>query len=118
MGFAFFSVESILGFTSTFVDICSATSYAFGFPSRSKCSPLDILKFLVCTLRNQDKKVSFFQVDEDVAYSEFMKTCHNMNIADQTIDGDASSLNGTIEISNKILSNIIRAFLLNSSQNK
>ena len=61
--FAFFNVESIRGFTSTFVAICSATSYSFGFPSRSKCAPLDILKFIVTTLRNQDKNVAFIRVD-------------------------------------------------------
>ena len=64
MDFAFFSVESICGFTSTFVDICSATSYPFGFPSRNKRPPLDILKFLVATLRNQDNKFAFIRVDE------------------------------------------------------
>ena len=67
MDFAFFNVESILRFTSTFEDVCSATSYPFGFPYRSKRLPLDILKFIVATLRNQDKKVSFIIVDEDVA---------------------------------------------------
>ena len=39
MDFAFFNVESIRGFTSNFVDICSSTSYYFGLPSRSKRSP-------------------------------------------------------------------------------
>ena len=59
MYFAFFNVEIIRGFTSIFLAIWSATSYPFGFPSRSKHSPLDILKFPVTTFRNQDKKVSF-----------------------------------------------------------
>ena len=63
MDFAFFNVESIRGFTSTLVAICSATSYPFGFSSRSKRPPLDILKFLVTTLINQDKKVAFVRVD-------------------------------------------------------
>ena len=54
--FAFFNVEIIRGFTSNFVAICSATSYPFGFPSRSKRPPLDILKFLVTKLRNKDKR--------------------------------------------------------------
>ena len=31
MDFSFFNVESIPGFTSTFVDICSVNSYPFGF---------------------------------------------------------------------------------------
>ena len=56
MDLAFFNVESIRGFTSTFVAICSSTSYPIGFPSRIKRPLLDILKFLVTTLRYQDKK--------------------------------------------------------------
>ena len=52
MDFSFFNVEIIRGFTSTFVAICSATSYPFGFPSISKHPLLEILEFLVTTLRN------------------------------------------------------------------
>ena len=118
---AFINVESIRGFTSTFVAICSANSYPFVFPSRSKRPPLDILKFLVTTLRNKDKKVAFIRVDEDGALSrssEFMKTCHNMNIIVQTTGGDASSLNGKSESPNKTLANIMRALLLNSIHKK
>ena len=59
MDFASFNVESIYGFTSTFVDICSTTSNPFGFSSKRKCLPLDILKYIFTTLRKQDKKVSF-----------------------------------------------------------
>ena len=77
------NVESIREFTSIFVDICYATSYPFGFTSIGKHPPLDILKFLVTTLRNQDKKVAFIGVDEYGSLSkssDFMKTCHNMYI--------------------------------------
>ena len=76
MYFAFLNVELIRGFTLTFVAICSATSYPFGFTPRRKCTPLDVLKFLVATLINQDKKVAFIQVNEYGAlarYSEIMK---------------------------------------------
>ena len=87
MDFAFFNVESIHRFTSTFLAICYATSYPIGFPSRRKLSPHDILKFLVAELSNQDKKVSFIWFDGDGALSrssEFMKIFHNMNIIVQT----------------------------------
>ena len=83
MYFSFFNVESIRGFTSSFVAIFSATAYPCGFPSRIKHTPLDILKFLVTTLRNQDMTVAFIRVDENGVlerYFEFMNTCHNMNI--------------------------------------
>ena len=121
MDFAFFNVESIRGFTTNFVAICSATSYPFGFPSRIKRPTLDILKCLVTTLINQDKKVAFIRVDEDGALarsSEFMKKCHKMNIIVQNTGGDASSLNSKIESPNKKLANITRALLLNSSHKK
>ena len=55
----FFKVEIICGFTLTFVAIFSATSHLFGSLSRSKPLPIFVLKFLVTTLRNQDKKVAF-----------------------------------------------------------
>ena len=118
MDLVFSNVESIRGFTSIFVAICSVTSHPFGFPSRKKRPPLDNLKFLVTTLRNHDKKVVFIRSYEDWALaisSEFMRTCHNMNIMVQTTCGDASSLNGKSEIPNKTLSNNPRYLLLNSS---
>ena len=80
MDFSFFNVESIRGFTSTFVDICSATSYPFGFVSRITFPPLDFLKLLVNALSNQDNTFAFIQVDEDVELtrsSEFINTCQN-----------------------------------------
>ena len=97
MDFAFFNVEIIHGFTSTFLAIFSATSYQFGLPSRSKRPPLDILKFPVTALRNQDKKFAFIRVDENGALarsSKYTKTCHNMNIIVQTTGGDEYSFNG------------------------
>ena len=62
--FAFFGVESIRGFTTTFVAIFSSTSCPFGFSYRIKRPYLEIITFIVNTLRNQDKKVAFIQVDE------------------------------------------------------
>ena len=121
MDFSFFGVESISRFTSTFVAICSTNSYPFGFTFRSKCPPLEILKLFVTTLSNQDKKVAFicFYEDGELARSsEYMKTCHNMNILVQITGGGVSSLNGKSEISNKTLYNITRALLLNSSHKK
>ena len=50
MDFAIFNVESIRGFTSNFLAICSATSNPFGFTSRTERPNHYILKFLVTTL--------------------------------------------------------------------
>ena len=121
MDISFFNAESIRGFTSTFLTICSATSYPFGLTYISKCPPLDILKFLVTKSKNQDKKVAFIQVDEYEALSissKFMKKCHIMNIIVQNTGADAYSLIGKNEIPNKTLANITRAILLNSIHKK
>ena len=99
MNFEFLNVESIRGFTSTFLAICSATSNPFGFPSKIKLPHLDIVKFLVTTLSNQDKKVALIQVDECgslARYSEFMSICHNTNIIVKNTGGDTLSLNSKI----------------------
>ena len=81
MDFSFFNFENIRGFNSTFVDICPADSYLFGFPSRRKRPPLYNLKSIVTTLSNQDKKFEFIRVDGygSLARSyELMNTCHNI----------------------------------------
>ena len=114
-GFLVFNVENIRGFTSNFVAIFSSNSYLFGFLSRIKIPPLDILKFLVATLSNQDNKVAFVIVDEYLSLArsyEFMKTCYNINIIVQNTGRDESSLNGKTKSPNKTLSNIRRALLI------
>ena len=66
-------------------------------------------------MKNQDKKVAFIRVYEDGELSrssEFMKTCHKMNIIVQNTGVGASSLNGEIESPNKKLTNITRILLL------
>ena len=64
---------------------------------------------------NQFKKVEFVRVDEDRALeisSEFMRTCHKMNIIFQTIGGYSSQLNRKVETPNKTLANNQRYLLL------
>ena len=117
MDFVFFNVEIIHDFTSTFVAICSATLYPFVFLYRSKWPTLDILKFLVNTLMNQDNKFALIQVDKYAAlarYFGFIKLFYNMNIIVQTTGGYTSSLSGNIYILNKTIVNIIRALMMNS----
>ena len=121
LDFAFFNVESIRGFNSTFVAICSATSYPVGFSSRRKLPPIEILKCFVDTLRNQENKVEFIRVDEDGELeisSEFMKTYHNMNTIVKTTGEVASSNNGKRKIYNKTLANTTRPLILKSIHKK
>ena len=98
-----------------------ATSHPFVFTPRNKILSLDILKFLVTTLRNNDRKFAFIRVDEYGSLekpSELMKTFHNMDIIVQTKGGYASSLNGKIEIPHKTLANTTRSFPLKSINKK
>ena len=121
MDFPLFNVEIICGFRSNFVATCSAKAHPFEFTPISKLPPLDILKYIVTTLSNQDKKVEFIRVDEDVEparSSKFTKKCHEMNIIVQSKGGYASSINGKSEITNKTLANITRALPINSSNEK
>ena len=70
---------------------------------------------------HHDKKVAFIKVDEDgtlARSSEFMRTCHNMNIIVQITVVDASSLNGKIKPPNKTLDDTTGDFLLRSSHKK
>ena len=60
-------------------------------------------------------------MDEDGALarsSEFMSSCHNMNIVIQNTGGDSYSLNGKSESPNKTLANTTRYFLLKSIHKK
>ena len=85
-----------------------------GFPSTIKRLTLDILKFIVTTLMNQNKKVALILLDQDVAqkiYSGFLNTGDNMKSIVQTIGGYASSINEKSEIPNKILANFTRTLL-------
>ena len=121
MHFTFFNVESILVFNSTFVVVCSANSYPFGLPFRSKHLPIDILKFLVTSLSNMDNKFVFILVYEDGALArsyEFMRTCHNMYVIVQTIGGYASSIDAKSESLNMTLSDTEIALILNSNNMK
>ena len=89
--------------------------------TRLDSHPLDILKFLVTTLRNQDNKFAFIRVNEDGALarsSEFMKTFHIMNIIVQNTGVYTSSLNGKSKIPNNTLANITRYFSLYSIHKK
>ena len=121
MYFSLFNVEIIHEFALIFVPIWSNTSYSFGFTSRVKILPFEMLKFLLDNLRNKYKKVALVWVDEDGTFSkssESMKPCYRMNILVQTTGDYAYSLNGKSEITNKVLANIKLSLMMNPSHNK
>ena len=71
-------------------------------------------------MNNKDKKVAF-KKDEYLALeisSEFMKTCHNMNIIVQNKGGYSYFINGKGESPNKKIANSTIDHLLNSIHKK
>ena len=121
ISFAFFNIESIRIFTWTFVAICSAKSHPFEFSSRTNHTHHDTIKLLVATLENQYKNVAFIQFDknEELERSyKWFRTPHKIKIIVQTTDGDEYLYIGNSEIRNKILANIKKVLLLNSSYKK
>ena len=75
--FIFFNVESIHGFTSTFLNIQPATPYTFILLWKIKIQPLDILKIIIILLSNQGNKVAFIRVHEYGALARNSKFMQN-----------------------------------------
>ena len=72
MDFAFFSVEIVCGFTSTFVAVCYDNSKTFEFPPRIKWKTLVILKFLFAALRGKYKKFHEYKCTNIVHWQDIM----------------------------------------------
>ena len=52
LDFHFFNVVSIRGFTSALAAVCATTSYPFNFPTKSKSPPIQIVLYLIRTIRS------------------------------------------------------------------
>ena len=94
--FAFMSIPSARGFSSYLSATDHTTGYPFGFPSRNKRPPLDLIRFLVLTLQRLGKAVNFVRVDEGgelARCSEINKLLINMQVVVHTTGGRASQLN-------------------------
>ena len=59
MDFTFINEISIRGFTAYVSVTCGTSGMSFLFPTRNKCPPLDIINFVVLTIRAQRKSVTF-----------------------------------------------------------
>ena len=112
--FSFFGVTSIRGFTSALDITCASTSYTIGFPTRSKTPPLEIMKWLINTLRSMGHNVTFIRVDEDGSLAnstEFCRLLMTMNCLLETTGGGNSTNNGIVEVGNRTKANMIRSQL-------
>lgn len=112
--FSFFGETSIRGFTSALDITCASTSYTIGFPTRSKTPPLDIMRWLISTLRSMGHIVTFIRVDEDGSLansSEFCSLLMRLNCLLETTGGGNSTNNGMVEVGNRTKANMVRAQL-------
>ena len=87
---------SIRGFSSYLSFLDDTTGYPFSFPTCNKRTPLDILQFIIITLRQQNKSINYVQCDkggELSCSSEVNKLLIENNIMVQSTGGYASNLN-------------------------
>ena len=114
LDFAFYGVTSIRGFTAALDITCGATSYAFGFPTKAKTPPLDIVQWSINTIRTMGYEVIFIRVDEDSSLansSEFCSLIKKLNCLLETTGGGNSTNNGMVETGNRSRANMVRSSL-------
>lgn len=117
MDFAFYSVTSIRGFTSNLTIVCASTSYPFAFPTKSKSSPLDLVRWFIETLRKIGRDPVFVRVDEDGALAKCSHFCElivNLECVLESTGGSNSENNGKVERPHGTLANMMRASLYNA----
>ena len=115
LDFAFLNQQSIRGFTSYLSCDCVHTKYSFRFCTRSKRAPVDIIRWIVETLRKQGKPVNYIRFDEG---GELARNCEipkmlteEYQIVMQTTGGYASHLNGITERGHRTDADSIRSSL-------
>lgn len=110
--FSFFGCEPIQGFTTALDITCASTDYTLSFPTCSKSPPLEIVIWVVNTLRSMGHIVSFIRVDEDgsLAWSTEFKLVvmkQLMCLLEMTGPGDSAN-NGAVEVGNWVKANMVQ----------
>ena len=112
--FSFFTVTSIRGFTSALDVACASTSYPFGFPTKSKSPPIEILRWLIGTLRSMGHVVNFIRVDEGgelANSSSFTEFVFKSDCILESTGAGNSTNNGKVERQNRTKADMIRSSL-------
>ena len=112
--FSFFSVVSIRGFTSALDVTCASTSYPFGFPTESKSPPIEILRWLIGTLRSMGHVVNLIRVDEGgelANSSSFAEFVFKSDCVLESTGAGNSTNNGKVERQNRTKADMIRSGL-------
>ena len=115
LDFAFINHTSIRGFSSYLSCDCVHTKYSFRFCTRSKRAPVDLIRWIINTLKNQDKLVQYVRFDEggELARSHEVNKMlvEEFNIVMQTTGGYASHLIGCTERGHRTDGDSIRTSL-------
>ena len=112
--FQFFGIASIRGFTSSLAIVCGSTSYPFNFPTKSKAPPIDILGYVLRSIRTMGFNPIYCHMDEDGALarsSEFCKAIIDEGCILRTTGGGNSTNNGMVESGNGFDIDLIRPTL-------
>ena len=114
--FLIFNTVSVRKFVSAFLVKESTTRRCWGFPTRSRRPPIEIMRFVVNHLRRQGYPVNILRVDEDGALcksSNFMKVCvEELEMVVQGTGGYNSENNGMVESPIKPIKRMIRVSLI------
>ncbi len=117
LDFSFYTITSLRGYTTCLTIVCAATSYPFTFPTKSKTSPLRLVKWFINAIRGTGREVVFIRVDEDGALancSHFCELIIQLNCILETTGGYNSENNGMVEQPHGTLADMMRASLLNA----
>jgi len=115
LDFAFMNEKSVRGFTSYLSCDCVQTKYSFRFCTRHKRAPLDILRWIFVTLRQQKREVNYVRFDEGGelarSYEVNKMLVEDFQIVMQTTGGYSSHLNGITERGHRTDADSIRTSL-------
>ena len=112
--FSFFTAVSIRGFTSALDVTCASTSYPFGFPTKNKSPPIEILRWLIGSLRSMGYVVNFIRVDEGgelANSSSFAEFVFKSDCILESTGAGNSTNNGKVERQNRTKADMIRSSL-------
>jgi len=115
MDFAFMNTQSIRGFTSYLSCDCVVTKYSYRFCTRNKRAPVDVIRWIISTLRSQGKKIHFVRFDEGGelarSYDINKMLVEEFKVVMQSTGGYASHLNGITERGHRTDSDAIKTSL-------
>ena len=122
MDFSFYNMHSTLGLISILNVLYEKPRTIWVFPTESKISPLRIIHFILRTLNNEKNPSICFRYHEDVSLSKSIDVTKllvdDFRISMETNGGDASWINGNNKQHNRIIYNILKEIILDSTQHE